>query len=231
MNRQNPGIEWTDFTYNPVTGCRFGCKYGPRGCYANEIAQRIYPEKFEPTFRPERLHDKDLGRIPEGSKIFVCDMGDLFGSWIPDEWIKAVLEVVKAYPQYIYQFLTKNPTRYLDWINDFTPNCWLGTTIDHEDYYLERSKPFWRLPENIIGYVSFEPMLSSMPIDSAFKWIIIGERTGKWANKDELSKVARWASDIPKQAKELNIPIFFKNKLKEIYPYQEFPLGVNKYGK
>jgi len=226
MNKQGPGkIEWTDYTWSPVTGCRFGCEYGPRGCYANQIAQRIYPEKFEPTYRPERLKDKDLGRVPDGNMIFVCDMGDLFGDWVPDKWINEILKVTRSYPQYIYQFLTKNPERYLHWFDEFPPNSWLGTTIDYEKHYLKRSEPFWQLDNNskFIKFVSFEPILSSMPLDSAFDWVIIGERTGNWASNEELRLAEVWTCQILEQTRVLNIPVFVKNRLYEKFPIREFP--------
>jgi protein gp37 len=215
MNRQGTGkIEWTDYTWSPVTGCRHGCEY----CYANRIAQRIYPEKFEPSMRGYRLSEPQ--RVKQPSKIFVCDMGDLFGEWVPDGWIAEVIAASLKAPQHTYQFLTKNPKRYGSISELFPRGAWVGTTIEHEGFYKERSEPFWNLTDpDIRRFVSMEPLLGPTPIDSAFDWVIIGERSDTPYNPE----VEVWAKDIIDQARELDIPIFVKNRLKKKFPIQEFP--------
>ena len=224
MNRQGPGkIEWTDYTLNIVTGCEYGCDYGPDGCYANHISQRIYPEKFKPTFRPKGLKDKDLGKVPDGSKIFLSNMGDSFGDWVPDSWIVPQIELAQKYPQYIFQFLTKNPRRYEGFL--FPLNCWLGTTWDSLQRTRGNIDALCTLENDCIKYVSFEPLLglgpNDLPVDS-LDWIIIGEIT---ANPDHESHkyVRYWAEDIIKQAQVLDIPVFVKNDLGAIFPQREFP--------
>jgi len=223
MNRQGPGkIGWADYTWSPVTGCKHACQYGPRKkCYADLIAQRIYKEKFEPTFRPERLGEPVKLKVP--SKIFVCDMGDLFGEWVPDVWILKVLRACYDAPQHIYQFLTKNPERYLT-LDEFLPNnSWIGTTIEKEEFYKSRSAPFWKVRDDLVRFVSMEPLLGPMPVDDAFDWIIIGELTGKAMTQDEVHQVRVWAQEIIDQAGELKIPVFVKNALGAIFPQREFP--------
>lgn len=224
MNKQGKGkIEWTDWTLSIVTGCLYGCDYGPQGCFANRIAQRIYAEKFEPTFRPERIApaERKLKKLSDGQKIFLTDMGELFGPWVPAEWIQANIDLAKRHPDHTFQFLTKNPSRYLEF--DFPLNCWLGTTIDREEKYAERSAPFWKMNGNHVHFVSFEPLLTSMPLDSAFDWAIIGELTGKAMTQEEIHQVKLWAEDIIEQAKDMNIPVFVKNALGTIFPQREWP--------
>ena len=224
MNKQGKDkIGWTDYTLSVVTGCRHGCQYGPRKkCYAHLIADRIYKEGFEPTFRPERLNDKDLGRVPDGSKIFLCDMGDLFGYWVPDKWIRAHIDLAYRYPRYTFQFLTKNPSRYYLW--PFPNNCWLGTTWDGLPFTRNNVELLKKnaKPENI-RFVSFEPLLA--PFDGSLEgidWVIIGELTGRGMVNVEPQEV-RWAQDIIGQAEEFGIPVFVKNKLGTIFPQREFP--------
>jgi len=219
MNRQGPGkIEWTDYTWSPVTGCKHGCSY----CYANRIAQRIYLEKFEPTFRPERL--KEPSKLKTPSKIFVCDMADLFGDWVDEEWIEAVMASINKAPWHIYQFLTKNPARYSGW--SFGNNCWLGTTIDRPEVQHERWNAMAAAKAKV-KFISFEPLLGPMRVEelgmSALDWIIIGELTGKAMTQEEIHQVRVWAEEIIDQAKELNIPVFVKNALGAIFPQREFP--------
>jgi len=220
MNRQGPGkIEWTDYTWSPVTGCKHGCSY----CYANRIAQRIYPEKFEPTFRPLRLEDKDLGKAPPESKVFVCDMGDLFGEWVPWQWIESVLGTMMEYPDLEFQYLTKNPQRYNEYA--FPGNAWLGTTWDGLRLTARNIATLVDdvdAPMRNIKFASFEPLLA--PYDhslSGLDWVIIGERSDAPYDPE----VEVWANDIIARAQELGIPVFVKNRLKQKFPIQEFPRG------
>ena len=218
MNKQGPGkIGWTDYTWSPVTGCKHGCSY----CYANRIAQRIYKEKFEPTFRPERLGEPAKLKVP--SKIFVSDMGDLFGEWVPDTWILKVLRACMDAPQHTYQFLTKNPSRYLMMDEFFPDNAWIGVTIENQGAEMVRSHPMSQLRKGLIRFASIEPILGPIELDNIWDWIIIGELTGKAMTQEEIHQVRVWAEDIIDQAKQLSIPVFVKNALGAIFPQREFP--------
>lgn len=149
-------IEWCDATWNPVTGCRHGCKY----CYARKIANRFgkfepsnfaqmsdvnnysctfklyekdkissYPFLFAPTYHMYRLDDTDK---LVNKNIFVCSMADLFGDWVSIEWINDVLKKCVENERNNYLFLTKNPKRYMEVIERFKEdlgNMWFGTTI------------------------------------------------------------------------------------------------------
>lgn len=190
-------IEWTDYTWNPVTGCQHGCPY----CYARKIAMR-FDGHFNPTFHEKRL----TGKMPKApSKIFVCSMADLFGDWVPDEWVIKVLKVARQNPQHIFQFLTKNPKLYSEFQDLFTDNMWFGTTIDTSEMALYRLKQL----EKVKGYkfISFEPLLGDMTgMDlSKIDLVIIGQMTGQGAIKAK----TEWIESI----KHHNI--FYKSNLEQ----------------
>ena len=104
FNRTNDAVDWARWTWNPVTGCLHGCAY----CYARELAYRdsyasAYPIKFAPLFHPERLDDpvntKPGTATPQDGRVFVCSMADLFGEWVPQDWIDAVFNATLRAPQ------------------------------------------------------------------------------------------------------------------------------------
>lgn len=171
---QKTNIEWTQYTFNPVVGCKHNCPY----CYAKRMNDRFgwIPKWNEPKFFPERLNDK-MPQKP--SKIFVCSVADLFGDWIPKEWIGQVIQVAKNNPQHIFQFLTKNPKRYLEF--EFPENCWLGTTID----YVNQARLNY-LKQKIGNYkfISFEPLLGDMSILdlSGIDLVIVGADSSRGTN-------------------------------------------------
>jgi protein gp37 len=152
-------------------------------------------------------------------------MGESFGPWVPNEWIDAQIRLVEKYPQYIFQFLTKNPKRYGGF--SFPKNCWLGTTWDGLPLTKQNIDLLcdW-VPKSNITFVSFEPLLApyhgELPVD-AIDWIIIGELTGKAITQEEIHQVSQWAKELIDQAEALNIPVFVKNALGAIYPQREFP--------
>lgn len=230
MNPQKEnGIGYCTHTWNPMTGCDRGCPY----CYARMIVtnrivhnpklEKAFPNGFDPTLHPTRFDQPFKRKKP--SRIFVCDMGDLFGDSVPDEWIQQICQAIAKADWHTYLFLTKNPKRYLDCV--FSKNHWVGTTIEHEKYYMERSRPFWDsdlMEKN--KWVSMEPLLSDMPVDSAFDWIVVGERSGIRHTDEQWNDIVSWAGDIIKQAKELEIPVFVKNKLADVFPQRELPKVV-----
>ena len=128
-------------TWNPVVGCLHGCVY----CWARRYAERLSKmgvepyaiRGFKPTFIPERLERK----FPRNSFVFVSDMGDLFGDWVPGEWIEKVLEVIRMRPHTYFLLLTKNPKRYLSF--NLPVNTVAGATIESNRDYpsLSRALP------------------------------------------------------------------------------------------
>lgn len=185
FNRTNENVEWALWTWNPVTGCLHNCPY----CYARDIANRFYEQKFEPTFHPSRLSAPNNTRQPDLSQVenpvtkvglknvFVCSMADLFGKWVPTEWIETVLEQVKNNPQWNFLFLTKFPIRMSEF--EYPSNAWLGTTVDHQ-WAVERAEKAFRKLKSVgyngIAWLSCEPMMERLTFTSLdmFDWVVIG---------------------------------------------------------
>lgn len=201
-------IEWTDYTWNPVTGCKHGCPY----CYARKISNRFYGN-FEPTFHPERL--KEPYNLKKPSKIFVVSMGDLFGDWVPITWIKEVIKVAEQNPQHTFQFLTKNPFRYTNF--NFPKNCWLGTTVNTKDD--EKRIPELNSMSGINKtFISFEPLLGEINYPPICSWIIIGAQTNP-----EIQPKKEWVQKLIDEAWKRNIPVFLKDNLNWEEKIKQFP--------
>ena len=229
MNKSK--IEWCDSTWNPVTGCLHNCTY----CYAKKIAKRFgehkegqgiielhwkrenpYPYDFYPTFHKYRLDEPARKTRPR--KIFVCSMADLFGDWVPDEWILKVLDACKAAPQHKYLFLTKNPKRYLELEKKrlllCEDNFWFGTSVTKpdDDFAWFREKKFhW--------FISMEPLLEGIDITTGSgvilpEWVIIGAETGN--RKGKIVPKREWIDNIVSECKQYGIPVFMKNSLRDI---------------
>lgn len=228
-------IEWCDSTWNPVTGCRHGCDY----CYARRIAGRFgmklpdlsgypvahggvhcleskikdnpYPYLFEPTFLPFRLKEPVQKTKPQ--TIFVCSMADLFGAWVPDEWIEAVFEACEKAPQHRYLFLTKNPQRYGELAQagklPKRDNMWYGSTLDSMN---SRKYP-GRICDNT--FVSIEPLTERMDMGlgsfGSEKWVIIGAETGTQNGKGVPEK--EWVDTICAAADLTHAAVFMKDSL------------------
>lgn len=198
-------IEWTDYTWNPIVGCKNNCWY----CYGKRLNKRFSKRPYEQiVFHQERL-EQPL-HTKKSYKIFVGSMTDLFAKWMPDKYITQVLNIVHLCPQHTFQFLTKNPERYASF--DFSNNCWLGATVTNK-------KDCWRIEvmRNIGGFLSLEPLLEDISDYSlrGIKWIIIGALTGNLAYKYQPKK--EWIVEIIRQADKYKIPIFMKNNLKQVW--------------
>jgi protein gp37 len=220
FNATNDNIEWAKWTWNPVTGCKQDCQY----CYAKSIANRFYPEKFEPTFRPERLSAAQNTVIPKKRKdepgirnVFVCSMADLFGEWVPVAWIREVLTVCHENPQWNFIFLTKNPERYLENFFDdkpnFTDNCWVGATADTQERMVRAMNVFSNLGSKRpkVTFVSCEPLLEEISFQGDIDWLIIGGKsaTGKQPEQPEWE----WVEKLLAEAREGGISVYFKPNL------------------
>lgn len=248
-------IDWCDASWNPVTGCLHGCEY----CYARRTANRFgshmqpnvaypvldrpvraagisagaiqpYPFDFTPTFHRYRL---DIpARWTRPRTIFVCSMADLFGDWVPDEWIREVFDACATAPQHRYLFLTKNPARYSQLVKNgiVMPNTiewWYGYTVDglHE---LPNHRPIgWHV------FVSVEPLLrapDAKMLEAIVKtsWIIVGAETGN--RKGKVIPEKAWIDQIVHKAQSAWMtPVFMKESLREIMGedfQQEFPWEV-----
>lgn len=190
-----------------------------------------YPFGFLPTFHRYKLDEPQRWKKPR--TIFVCSMADLFGEWVPDEWIREIVEACDAAPQHRYLFLTKNPARYMylianGIIPENQPNFWFGSTVT-----IPEMEFFWCDEANT--FVSIEPILAPFEdltdegIRPASKtdWIIVGAETGN--RKSKVIPQKSWVDEIVGVAKETGTPVFMKDSLHELMGSdfkQEFPWEV-----
>lgn len=228
FNKTNDNVEWALWTWNPVTGCLHDCAY----CYARDIANRFYhylpiDSRFAPVFYPDRLSAPAntklprLGTVADPVKklglqnVFVCSMADLFGKWVPSEWIEAVLEQVRHNPQWNFLFLTKFPIRMSEF--DYPPNAWLGTTVDRQ-YAVERAeKAFHKLKSSGyqgIAWLSCEPMMERLTFNSLtmFDWVVIGGAS-KSTQTSRFQPPREWVTHLQCQAKVAKCQIYEKTNL------------------
>lgn len=206
------GIEWTQATWNPVTGCTKispGCK----NCYAERMAVRLkamgnpsYSNGFEVT-----LHDNLLGLPLTWKKpqhIFVNSMSDLFHKDVPVEFIQSVFDVMNKAHWHHFQILTKRSDRLveLDPILKWVPNIWMGVSVENKNY-LYRIDDLRKTSAHI-KFISFEPLLGPVrKLDlTGIDWAIVGGESGQGARKIEPS----WVIDIRNQCNMKHIPFFFK---------------------
>lgn len=253
-------IDWCDFTWNPVTGCRHTCEY----CYARRLAQRFcgdvrlnkssdrlqldaprgiytlkepflnedgtltthYPAGFEPT-----LHEYRLDMVAQKKKpanIFVCSMADLFGEWVPTEWITRVFDACKAAPWHNYLFLTKNPQRYCELANaGILPkekNFWYGTSVT------TKGAPFFNGSVTYNAFLSIEPLHGHLEAGigsfGGVRWIIVGAETGN--RRDKVKPQREWIENIIETAALTHAAVLLKDsaEMREVWGddlRQEFP--------
>lgn len=218
MNKQGPGkIDWTDYTWNPISGCLHGCHY----CYMRRMEKR-FKWIMKPAFHPERL--KEIYKIKKPSKIFVSSSGDMWGEWVKDKWIGDVLRAIDDNPRHTYQFLTKNPRGYEKWdLQSHTSNCWFGTTVDGTDQTKDNLDDFTLATGSLCRttrFISFEPLL--FPVDpdlDLISWIIIGADSTRGAKKPP----KEWADHLIEKARALNIPVWVKDNYGYPEIIKEFP--------
>lgn len=194
----------------------------------NGLHKAPYPWFFLPTLHRYRLDQPSKWSEPR--TIFVCSMADLFGKWVPDEWIEAVINACLAAPQHRYLFLTKNPARYMHLIAngiipENQPNFWFGSTAT-----IPEMEFFWC--DEVNTFLSIEPILAPFEdltdegVNPASKtdWIIVGAETGNRKNKVVPQK--SWIDEIVSTAKRCKTPVFMKESLREIMGddfIQQFP--------
>jgi len=239
-------IEYCDSSWSPVTGCYHDCEYcyarkianRYKGCNQSpdgstsetivDLTSRLdattkdgtirnaaYPFGFTPTFHEYRLDDPITKGF--GKTIFVCSMADLFGEWVPDEWIQKVFKACKEASNHRYLFLTKNPARYLELAQKgLLPDddiFWYGSTATSPEtpvFFSDKHHTF----------VSIEPILK--PFDSTdgdigkkVDWAIFGAETGN--RKDKIVPERSWIENAVEEFKRNGKPVFMKDSLKPIW--------------
>lgn len=180
-----------------------------------------YPFGFSPTLHRYRLgeYEKKAGRT-----IFVCSMADLFGAWVPDNWIEEVFAACEKAPQHKYLFLTKNPQRYtdLDWADKLPAkdNMWYGASVTNAKQMEQVADAFGELPGKTKTFFSIEPMLQDIAASNGWayadygsyaNWIILGAETGR--RKEKVVPEREWIEKITEDCDEGGIPLFMKDSL------------------
>lgn len=208
----NSKIEWTNKSWNPVTGCSKvseGCKH----CYAEVMARRLkamgqikYSNGFHVTTHEESLIEPLKWHKPQ--MIFVCSMGDLFHEKVPDDFIDRVMKTIEKTPQHRYQLLTKRADRMAVYFSNhpIPHNAWLGVTVECKSS-IPRIDLIRKLDASV-KFLSCEPLvedLGKMNLDG-INWIIVGGESGMQARPMKED----WALNVKQQAATMNIPFFFK---------------------
>jgi protein gp37 len=205
-------IEWTEMTWNPVTGCT-KVSEGCRHCYAERMAKRLqamgnrrYIQGFAVT-----LHD-DLVDLPkrlrQPRRIFVNSMSDLFHEDVPEEFIRRVFETMVACPQHTFQVLTKRSQR----LREIAPrlpwpsHVWMGVSVENERV-LHRIDDLRQVPA-AVRFLSCEPLLGPLNnLDlSGISWVIVGGESGPGARPMSVE----WVESILEQCRRAQVAFFFK---------------------
>jgi protein gp37 len=205
-------IEWTESTWNPVTGCTKispGCKH----CYAERMAlrlramgQRNYVNGFELTLQPQALSLPLHWKKPQ--TIFVNSMSDLFHADVPTDFILQTFEVMVRADWHRFQILTKRSDRLLELDSQlpWAPHIWMGVSVESEDYTLRIDH--LRRTNAHVKFLSLEPLLGPLlTLDlREIHWAIVGGESGPGAR----SMPKEWVLDIRDQCTKAGVPFFFK---------------------
>jgi protein gp37 len=217
MNKQDStSIEWAQWSWNPITGCKHDCPY----CYARDIANRFYKQKFDPSIYPVRFSAPANTSVPAQAEtdvafknVFTGSMADIFGRWVPDEWVRRVIDIVRDCPQWNFLFLTKFPQRVHEYESNLPVNAWMGTTVDCQDRVANAERAFAKMTGGT-KWLSIEPMLTPLRFErlDLFDWIVIGgaspsSKTPKWVPPFD------WISDLHQQARDSGCKIYHKDNL------------------
>jgi protein gp37 len=205
-------IEWTEMTWNPVTGCikiSQGCKH----CYAERMAKRLQAmgsDRYDRGFKPT-LHE-DLVELPKRWKrprlIFVNSMSDLFQEAVPEHFIRRVFATMQECPQHTFQILTKRSDRLrklgasLRW----PPNVWIGVSVE-DTHVIDRVADLAAVPAHV-RFLSCEPLIGPLEdlVLKGIHWVIVGGESGPGARPMQ----CEWVESIHRQCSRHEVPFFFK---------------------
>lgn len=231
-------IEWTEMTWNPVTGCTKvsqGCKH----CYAERMAKRLkamgvarYRHEFEVTLHEDLIEEPLKWGRPR--VVFVNSMSDLFQEEVPFAFIQKVFETMSHASQHIFQVLTKRSERLQEVAKDlpWPKNVWMGVSVENEDV-MYRVHHLRQVPAHI-RFLSCEPLIGSLdnlPLEG-IHWVIVGGESGPGARPMQ----QEWVESILCQCRNAEVPFFFKQwggtrkkrtgRLLHGRAYNEFPAST-----
>jgi protein gp37 len=205
-------IEWTEATWNPVTGCTkisAGCK----NCYAERMSYRLqamgkpqYKNAFKLTLQPDALEIPLMWKKPR--VIFVNSMSDLFQEGVGLDYTKRVFEIMNNTPRHTYQILTKRPEIALDYSSqlNWSSNIWMGTSVESPKV-LERITSLREIPAKV-RFLSVEPLLERIPVLPlrGISWVIVGGESGPGSRPMD----PEWVTTIRNRCARYKVPFFFK---------------------
>lgn len=205
-------IEWTEMTWNPVTGCTKlsqGCKH----CYAERMARRLvamgaerYRNGFRVTLHPDLLDVPRRWRQPR--VVFVNSMSDLFHEDVPSAYIERVFATMRDCPHHTFQILTKRSERLADLAGGlpWPPNVWMGVSVE-DARVIGRVRDLQRVPATV-RFLSLEPLLGpldTLPLEGVH-WVIVGGESGPRARPIR----KEWVESVFRQCRAAGVPFFFK---------------------
>lgn len=205
-------IEWTDKTWNPITGCTkysTGCQH----CYAETMSHRLkamglekYANGFNLTLHEENINEPKAWK--KTHNIFVCSMSDLFHKDVPDWFIDKVMKTISETPQHRYQILTKRAERMETYFSNHTvpENVWLGVTVESPEVKF-RIDNIRHLPASV-KFLSCEPLVNDLGMLNleGIDWVIVGGESGSQARP----MLKEWVDNIKKQVERNGAFFFFK---------------------
>lgn len=232
--QDNDSIEWAQWSWNPITGCEHNCPY----CYARDIAERFagttaFPAGFFPAIRPGRLTAPRHQKFPEGKdsvfhaykNVFTGSMADIFGRWVPEEWIQKIIDEIRAAPKWNFLMLTKFPARMAEF--DLPKNLWAGTSVDCQARVANAEKSFAKVNAKV-KWLSIEPMIEPLKFTKLdmFQWVVLGgasrsTKTPAW------SPPVPWVVAIEAECNRLGVAYYEKSNLFAHTPrVRMFPGGI-----
>ncbi len=248
MNKQNGGIEWTDYTWNPIGGCEHACRWRMADktiaiCYAEAVAEGVarnaYPQGFEHHYWRPQILEEPL-KLNEPSRIFLDSMSDLMGTWVPEEQVRTVLSVCRRADWHTFQLLTKNAPRLGKF--DFPPNVWVGVSstpdfmLGHElngqqkERYMHKALSTLAVINIPIRWMSFEPLSWDVAdivarYPGTLQWAVIGAASnGRKKYQPDSKHVQRLLDVLDDQ----EVPVFFKGNLEWSPWREEFPAVMRR---
>lgn len=222
FNRTNGSVDWASWTWNPVTGCLHECSF----CYAraithSDVTKGAFPFGFEPAIYEYRLTAPANTNIPKDGeprdgRVFVGSMADLFGKWVPDEWIEKVFNSCMDAPQWEYMFLTKWPKRYSMLAS--LPKAWFGASVIQQSDVARVEAHMKAFETTGIKWISLEPMTGPIVFND-LSWcdlVVIGAQTATNQPTGYVpAKQAHfeWVFDVVAQCKAAGVPYYLKPNL------------------
>lgn len=207
-------IEWTEATWNPVTGCTKvsqGCKY----CYAEVLARRLHAmgaSGYENEFKIVTCHESRLSQPLQRKKstmYFVNSMSDLFHPHVPFDFIEKVMDVIEKSPWHTYQILTKRPGQMAKFFSKrpVPANAWLGVSVENQKQGVPRIDILRGINAHV-RFLSVEPLLEDLgDLDlSDIHWVIVGGESGAKARPMN----SKWVANIKRQCRKAQSAFFFK---------------------